>query len=111
MTYSDVLRRLPKNERHRARAAAHVVEGEKLARTFDTDGLTVTVESGPTLREMNGKALLEVTVSATRDGKTIAIDNPLQFLNPPMQHGGVEDVAGAYRRIIADAVLYNEQRA
>lgn len=95
--------------RARAKAAVLVTAAEKLPfaqRTFTLDGITITIESGPVLREMaNGHAAFEVVLSATRNGVALNLDNPFQFLNPPIKAGaGGEDAIAAVQRMLCDAV-------
>lgn len=100
--------------RARAKAAVLVTAAEKLPvaqRTFTLDGVTITIESGPILREMaNGGAALEVTLSATNAGGPLKLSNPFQFVNPPIKGGdGVENAIAALQQILSDAVRVAKQ--
>lgn len=106
--------------RARAKAAALVTVTEKLpaeARTFTSDGLVILIEAGPIAREMaNGNLAFEVVLSATRNGLPVALDNPYQFVNPPIMVQSAngdrtEDPFAAVRRMLTDAVLDAEKRS
>jgi hypothetical protein len=76
----------------------------KGAYEFAADGLSITVSG---LRPIPGG--IEMTVKAVHDGKEIPFENPLRIINPPValrdeRNLPVLDVAGAFRRMILDAV-------
>lgn len=69
------------NRRAHLKAMALVVAAEKLPRTFAYGDLEITIVEGPT---MAAEGLLRVSVSATRAGVPVHVDNPYLFLNPPV---------------------------
>lgn len=88
--------------RAQAKAEAHVaaLEGKSLA----WDAIVVRWVRR---RELNGVPVLECAIDAPGlpDGA-----NPFQFVNPPVVHGGKEDVEGAFRAIVSDAVRHARGR-
>ena len=77
---------------------------------FAYDGITIRVVEGP-VRE---GAVLRVTLAATEGGKSLTLNNPYVFVNPPVlvrerdpETGEVvvrEDLAAAWRAMLGDAV-------
>lgn len=85
--------------RARVKAEAHVAALEGKALTLDVDGVLATFT--PPERLPNG--LLETTVTM----RGLPSDaNPFQFANPPVLHAGREDVEGAFRAILTDAIRH-----
>lgn len=53
--------------------------------TFTRGAYTLTIEQGPRVVIVKGTPVLEMVVSVTRNGKPVAIDGHLRFVNPPIK--------------------------
>lgn len=78
-------------------------------RPFSTPDFEVEITSGPEVAWVNNTPVLEVNVSATRNGKPLDIDGHLRFVNPPvaLRHGNrrpSEQHDVALMTIIGDAI-------
>jgi hypothetical protein len=76
-------------------------------RTFELEpGLVITVTSATARVLENGVWCFEVVLSATRDGVPLILNNPFQFVNPPIIDGetNTEDLITVAKRILTDAV-------
>lgn len=86
---------------HRAKAEAFARLGLKAGAIFEGHGVRVTLRSA--VRQRGN--LVEVWVTATDlEGRRVSVDNPYQFVNPPLKHGGVEDLVAAFGEMITAAV-------
>lgn len=96
-------------QRANTKVLALVSAANKLSnkqKTFTLDNITVTITKGPTSRELsNGFIALEFELSANKNGKELILDNPFQFVNPPILNAdGVEDAIGVVQRILVDVI-------
>lgn len=113
---SNMLNRLTPVERSRAKAVALMQAGQ--VGSFIVRGIGYTIHD----LAVEGEAL-KVVVSAVRGGKSLKVDNPIYFINPPVKvpNGTTtetelpdgrliqvpnhsEDAAAALREIIAQVV-------
>lgn len=67
--------------RDKERKKAELLRDHKPEDSFNYKGVDITITSPPVVVGDR----LEVSVSATRNGKVIPIDNPLIFINPPIK--------------------------
>lgn len=85
--------------RAQAKAEAHVAAHEGKALAWDDIAVRWVRH-----RELNGVPVLECWVEGMGDA------NPFQFVNPPVIHGEKEDIEGAFRAIVTDAVRHARGR-
>src|ERR1035437_9854799 len=75
----------PAHLRNLAKIAAHNQLGKF---SFSRRGFAIEI-----LENSQEGNRLKIVVKASKSGKEFFVDNPLYYLNPPIIHNGVEDIA------------------
>ena len=99
MKHSEKLKKM-KNSSDRALYKAEVLsELFTGSKTFQKNGVRFTVSQ----LKVDGP-ILSVKVAASDQSGTLPLDNPYQFVNPPIVHDGKENLDEAFMQMVYDAV-------